>query len=535
MSNIFTIYKSSNIDLKEYISSWYGFEWKANKILCPFHDDAKPSLSYNPKNNTFKCMVCGTGGDLVNFVEQYEKITNIEAVKRILANENIHFEDNQTQSTLSDEEKQIQDLENQKRKEELEKQKAIKKEQLQKSKNETIVKLTSQAPALANSLYDVYPKIYEEIIATFPNQSAIFSDWRDIYLGYDNFHESICILNRTHTPNTCFNIKHKQKWLWDAEKKEYDTNTRADGKWISSFNSTLSPFPFEYFKQNQDNRVIICEGEKDALNLLSYDISVLTLGGVTNSWNDYKEILKDKVVYIWFDNDSAGYLESLKKFREIEDTALATYIVLFYNINNALPQKYDISDFLKDKKFKSKEDIFNAIAFSSFILNNELVDDIAEHIDVNIREFDDKRTDGGKKIYQLSPLKDFEEIRKIFIKTDVHGQAINVVKVKGELDDKEVDIMINNFKQLDKNKVYREYKDMALNAMLVGADDKEKRFEELEKIFIDFANIKQTLLTNYRQTHLVDMIQAFRKMASHTVIKMLQKHELVISNNQYIA
>lgn len=516
MSNIFNIFKTSNINLKDYISNNYGFEWKSNKILCPFHNDTKPSLSYNPKKETFKCMVCGASGDLINFVETYEKITNIEAVKKILTNENIYFENISNQTPLTPDEQKKIDEENKLKNEQLETKKQERRDQEKKEKGLTIEKLTTKAPILANTLYDIYPKIHDEIISTFPNQSGIFTDWRDIYLGYDSFHESICVLNRTHNPNKCYNIKHKQKWIWDLEKKEYITNIRAEGKWISSFNSTLFPFPYEYFQQNKDNRVVICEGEKDALNLLSYDINVLTLGGVTNSWNEHKQLLKDKVVYIWFDNDSAGYLEALKKFREIEDTAIATYIVLFYNINNALPKKYDISDFLKDKKFKFKEDIFNAIAFSSFILNNELVDDIAEHIEINIREYDEKRNDAGKKIYQLSPLKDFEEIRKIFIKTDVHSQAINIFKVKGELDDTEVDTMISNFKQLDKNKVYKEYKDMALNAMLVGSDDKEKRFEELERAFINFATIKQTLLTNYRQTHLVDMIQAFRKMATHT-------------------
>lgn len=513
---IFDIYKSSEINLKEFVSINYAYEWKANKILCPFHNDTKPSLSYNPKNNTFKCMVCGTGGDLVNFVEAIDKISNIDAVKKILTLENIPFEENFPRENLSSEEQEKLDKENEAKRAELEKQKAIKKQDELIAKQKTILKLTEDAPKYANYLYDNYTLIAEELKETFPNQSATFTDWRDIYLGYDNTQDSICILNRTNTPNKCHNIKHRNKYLWDDKTKTYDTTKRNEGKWISSFNSTLFPFPYEYFIQNKDDRVVICEGEKDALNLLSYDINCLTLGGVTNSWSEHKELLKDKIVYIWFDNDNAGYLEALKKFREIEEVAAATYMVVFYNINNAFPKKYDISDFLKEKKFKTKEDIFNAIAFSSYILNNQLVDDIAEHIEINIKDYDEKRTDDGRKIYQISPLKEFREIRKIFVKTDVHGQAVNVFRVKGELDDKEVDLMINNFKGLDKNKLYKEFKETALNSMLIGSDDKEKRFEELEKAFIAFANIKQTLLNNYRQTHMVDMIQAFRKMASTT-------------------
>lgn len=91
------------------------------------------------------------------------------------------------------------------------------------------------------------------------------------------------------------------------------------------------------------------------------------MGGVTNSWTEHKSILKDKIVYIWFDNDEAGYLNALQRYREIEDVASAVYIVLFFNISNSFPNKYDISDYLSEKKFEDKESIFEAIYICSFI------------------------------------------------------------------------------------------------------------------------------------------------------------------------
>ena len=513
--SLFQLYKNANIDLKEFVSTAYGIEWKKDKALCPFHSDTKESLSYNKKNNTFKCMVCGTSGDAINFVEYMDKISNTDACKKVLTLNNIAFQDFSTQE-ISQEEKDRIELENTQRREKLEQDKKEKLEQEKKDKATVISKLTKDAPTHANYLYDNYSKISNEILELFPNQSATFLDYRDIYLGYDNFHQSICILNRTHEPDRCYNIKHRQKWEWNPDTKSYDTNVRNDGKWISTYNSTVFAFPYEYFKSHDDDRVVICEGEKDALNLLSYGVNCLTLGGVTNSWEDHKKILKDKNVFIWFDNDNAGYIEALKKYREIEEVANSIYIVLFFHINNALPKKYDISDFLKDKKFKSKDDIFHAIAYSSFILNNDLVDEIAEHLEINIRDIDKNRRENEKPIYQLSSLKEFKDIRSIFVKTDVHGNPINIFEAKGELDNKEVDRMIESFKNLGKDKEYKSFKDMALNSMLVGAEDKEKRFDELENIFKEFAELKQTLLTNYRQTHIVDMVNAFIRMANHT-------------------
>lgn len=39
---------------------------------CPFHDDKEPSFAVYPKTQTFKCYGCGSGGDVVDFVEKME-------------------------------------------------------------------------------------------------------------------------------------------------------------------------------------------------------------------------------------------------------------------------------------------------------------------------------------------------------------------------------------------------------------------------------------------------------------------------------
>ena len=33
--------------------------------LCPYHDDANPSFSYNVEKDLFNCLACGAGGDLI--------------------------------------------------------------------------------------------------------------------------------------------------------------------------------------------------------------------------------------------------------------------------------------------------------------------------------------------------------------------------------------------------------------------------------------------------------------------------------------
>lgn len=53
--------------------------------LCPFHNDRSPSMNVNPRIGIFKCFACGSGGDVIRFVQDYEKIGFLDALK-IVAN-----------------------------------------------------------------------------------------------------------------------------------------------------------------------------------------------------------------------------------------------------------------------------------------------------------------------------------------------------------------------------------------------------------------------------------------------------------------
>jgi DNA primase len=53
------------------------------KALCPFHNDHDPSLELNPERQSYKCWVCGAGGDVFAFVQAYDKIEFPEAVRML--------------------------------------------------------------------------------------------------------------------------------------------------------------------------------------------------------------------------------------------------------------------------------------------------------------------------------------------------------------------------------------------------------------------------------------------------------------------
>ena len=53
--------------------------------LCPFHADHQPSLSINIEKNLWQCFGCGKAGDVISFVELYDKVGFKEAVTKLSA------------------------------------------------------------------------------------------------------------------------------------------------------------------------------------------------------------------------------------------------------------------------------------------------------------------------------------------------------------------------------------------------------------------------------------------------------------------
>ena len=61
----------------------YNLQPNKNKMLnCPFHEDKTASLQVNLQKNLYKCHACGKKGDQIQFVEDFEKITKHEALKK---------------------------------------------------------------------------------------------------------------------------------------------------------------------------------------------------------------------------------------------------------------------------------------------------------------------------------------------------------------------------------------------------------------------------------------------------------------------
>jgi len=57
-----------------------GTAWKG---LCPFHGEKTPSFQVHGDRGFFYCFGCGVGGDVIKFVELFDKVTFPEAVRQL--------------------------------------------------------------------------------------------------------------------------------------------------------------------------------------------------------------------------------------------------------------------------------------------------------------------------------------------------------------------------------------------------------------------------------------------------------------------
>jgi DNA primase catalytic core len=76
-----------NADIVQIIGQYVPLKKAGGRYLglCPFHHDRSPSMNVTPQMGIYKCFACGAGGDVLKFVQEYEKLDFIDALKIVAA------------------------------------------------------------------------------------------------------------------------------------------------------------------------------------------------------------------------------------------------------------------------------------------------------------------------------------------------------------------------------------------------------------------------------------------------------------------
>ncbi len=63
----------------ESVAARLGLRVERHKALCPFHDDSRPSLTFNTYKNKYRCYVCGAHGGVIDLVREVKGLSFREA------------------------------------------------------------------------------------------------------------------------------------------------------------------------------------------------------------------------------------------------------------------------------------------------------------------------------------------------------------------------------------------------------------------------------------------------------------------------
>jgi hypothetical protein len=82
-----------NADIVQVIGQYVPLKKAGSRYLglCPFHHDRSPSMNVTPQMGIYKCFACGAGGDVLKFVQEYEKLDFLDALKIVAARAGVNI------------------------------------------------------------------------------------------------------------------------------------------------------------------------------------------------------------------------------------------------------------------------------------------------------------------------------------------------------------------------------------------------------------------------------------------------------------
>lgn len=420
----------NHANIVDIISSYINLEPKGKNFfgLCPFHDDHSPSLSVSPDKQIYTCFVCGNSGNVFTFIENYENVDFVTAVKIVADKIGYNLNVDVKKNTPN---KRYYDL-------------------VELANKLFINNLNSSLGNKAKEYLINNRKLDEKIIEEF-----------GIGLALNDNNLNKILLSKGYTEKEIVDLSlanHGENGLLDLFRNRITFPIRNDkgdviaysariynnedtSKYINSRESIIfkkGNTLYNYDKCKQESMktktVILVEGQMDAIRVYSSGIKNVCATMGTALTKDHINILKrlNSKVILMMDNDAAGEKSTIANGEALIEAGLEVSVVRLSGEKD--PDSY----ILKNGIDAFKDNIKNALTYFDFKLNYyknkrnlNKADELAEYINEVIDELN-KSDDDILKTITINKLSEDYQIDKDLL----NAKLIKKEKVKPQVIEK---------------------------------------------------------------------------------------------------
>ena len=327
-------------DIVDVISQYVKLTRKGSSYfgLCPFHNEKTPSFSVTPSKQMYYCFGCGAGGNVYNFIMEYENYTFMEAVRMLAERAGIEL----PQMEETPEERKSRDIRSQLL--EINKLAAVYYFQLRGQNGSTAMNYLKKR------------ELGDETIQRFGlGYSSMYSDDLYRYIKSKGYKDDILKESGLFTYG---DGKVTDKFWNRVMFPIMDMNNRVIGfggrvmgdgkpKYLNSpetklFDKSRNLYGLNIARTSRKPNIIICEGYMDVISLhqAGFNQAVASLGtALTSGQASLMKRYTDQVL-ITYDSDGAGVKAALRAIPILKEAGLTTKVI------NMKPYK-DPDEFIK--------------------------------------------------------------------------------------------------------------------------------------------------------------------------------------------
>ena len=332
--------------------------------LCPFHGEKTPSFSVSPQKQIYYCFGCGAGGNVINFLMEYENLSFTEALKSLADRANIQLPEagGGESSELTAMKKRLYDIN-------------------KEAAYFYYEKLKSPEGAIGLSYFEENRKLSKATITHFglgysgKERGELYKRLKD--KGYDDESlkaSGLIIFDERQISDRFWNRVMFPIMDQNSRVVGFGGRVMGDGKpkYLNSpetpiFDKSSVLYGLNFAKKSRKKQLLLCEGYMDviALHQAGFTNAVASLGTAFNE--KHARLLKrytDEVV-LTQDSDEAGIKAKLRAFPILRDAGLNVRILDMKGYK-------DPDEFIKAKGAEAYEELIRK-AENAFMYEAEVI------------------------------------------------------------------------------------------------------------------------------------------------------------------